>query len=149
MNNRVRFEVRRSDQSYASEVGISIDGRDLIHLVREIEVPFAAAEGTPHVAGAYAGLPFDGEPLVRHFLGQSDEVYEQDGKVAVLGCECGEPGCRPLLARIETDEGSVVWSDFEQPDRVGGGILKAWRYDNLGPFRFDRAEYESALGALS
>jgi hypothetical protein len=33
----------------------------------------------------------------------------------------------------------VIWSGFEQPHR------RAWRYDELRPFVFDRTQYLSAL----
>src|SRR5437016_4274829 len=40
-----------------SGVRIIINGRDLIEIVREIELPFATREGSPQIAGAYSGLP--------------------------------------------------------------------------------------------
>jgi hypothetical protein len=51
---------------------------------------------------------------------------------------------RPLLARVTTTPETVVWSDFEQPHRRG-----RWDYAQLGPFTFDRRQYEHAVEALS
>ena len=58
----------------------------------------------------------------------------------LLGCECGELGCWPLMARIDVREGEIVWSDFEQPHRAD-----SWSYQALGPIGFERNQYEDAL----
>jgi hypothetical protein len=39
--------------------------------------------------------------------------------VPLLGCECGEWGCWPLVARIDQADGVVEWSHFRQPHRPG------------------------------
>ena len=96
------------------------NGTDLVELVRAQESPFAEAEGSPSIAGAYSGLAPgpDTLPPSWHFLGEpSDRLYAYNGKVQVMGCECGEPGCWPLVCRISADAETVTWSDFEQPHR--------------------------------
>jgi hypothetical protein len=108
---------------------VFIDGRDLVDLVRPIELPFAAAEGHPDIAGGYDGL------LVRDWL-ELPEQYGDDGRAAVLACaSCGEVGCWPLRTRIEEDGDIVRWSDFQQPHRPD------WSYESFGPFVFDRGQY--------
>ena len=72
-------------------------------------------------------------------------LYRYGARIQVLGCECGEPGCWPLVCRISATDRIVRWSDFEQPHRNGSGAPVAWTYDGLGPFEFDRAEYDAAL----
>ncbi len=64
-------------------------------------------------------------------------------KTPVLGCECGEWGCWPLLARITATTDLVTWDAFEQPHR------KTRDYVAFGPFQFDRHQYDDALRALS
>ena len=74
-------------------------------------------------------------------LGEPTTYYDHDspeGKIAVLGCVCGEPGCWPFQFRITLRDDVVIWSDFEQPHRT-------WHYDEIQPFVFDRAQYLSAL----
>jgi hypothetical protein len=120
-------------------VNVFVNGRDLMEIARETEFPFATRDGKPDLAGNYVGLRPE-EVLLpsRRLLGEPETYYDSDGpegKLAVLGCVCGEPGCWPLLVRIAMLDGAVVWSDFEQPHRP------AWRYDNLGPFVFDRSRY--------
>jgi hypothetical protein len=60
----------------------------------------------------------------------------------VLGCTCGVSECWPLLVRITRKGGTVVWSDFRQPNR-------AWKHERLGPFTFAREQYEAALAAVT
>jgi len=125
-------------------VRVLVDERDLAELVREVELPHARAEGAPGIAGAYAGLApswFKGG-LRAHFLGGdgSDLACGSREKTVLLGCDCGEPGCWPLMARVSVEDDAVVWSDFEQPHRRG-----AWSYEGFGPLRFEREQYERAL----
>jgi predicted RNA binding protein YcfA (HicA-like mRNA interferase family) len=76
----------------------------------------------------------------RRLLGRPEERYaDRRGKIAVLGCMCGDVGCWPLLVSIEPLEDRVVWRGFEQPHR------SRWRHDGLGPFVFDRARYTAEL----
>ncbi len=129
------------------EIRIAVNGVDLADLVREIELPFAAAEGHPSIAGSYMGLrpeQLRSSPEL-HFKGSSDShLYcGPHEKTVLLGCNCGEPGCWPLMARVEAHEDIVVWRDFEQPYRRN-------RWDHTGlEFRFDRREYAAALAELS
>ena len=60
------------------------------------------------------------------------------GKAAVLGCTCGVVDCWLLQVRITLSGSSVRWSEFGQFHRPG------WKYD-LGPFEFEREQYESEL----
>ena len=138
------------------EAVITINGRELLDIVREAEVPFAEAEGHPDLAGSYRGLPAV-VALVpsKHLHGEPDALYSElvgSGAVtkpAVLVCECGEPGCWPLCARIEVKDEVVVWSDFEQPHRKGDDGREPWSYGSVGPFEFDRSNYEQAFGGVA
>ena len=100
-----------------------------------MEGPAACAEGRPQLAGAYAGL----HPAQWAAL---PEAYG-DGRVAVLACECGEVGCWPLRVRIEASADTVTWADFAQPYRA------EWSYAGLGPFVFDRREYDAAVASVA
>ncbi len=139
-------------------VDFLIDGRNLIDIVREIEQPFADGEGHPDIAGEYEGLPAEVTFLPsRHLLGDAHEWYESPSgeaahKIVLLRCgSCGSDGCWPLLVKITATEGSVIWSDFEQPHRNYPELEehKRWRYDGLGPFIFDRRQYEAELASHS
>ena len=131
-------------------IRIVVNGRDLLDLVREVELPFAAAQGSPGIAGGYVGL----EPEIlgtQHFLGGAEGLYRgpilernsAPNRVAMMICDCGEPGCWPFTAAISVENDRITWSDFRQPHRPG------WKYDALGPFTFSRQEYEAALRQMA
>lgn len=126
---------------------IIINGRDLIEMIHEIELPFAEREGNPSIAGGYSGLlPRTVFLPSRHFLGEPKPYYSDgEGRTYVLECRCGEPGCWPLSVRIEVRDREVVWSDFRQRHRGPDARAGEWRYDALPSFTFDRASYEQAL----
>ena len=140
--NLLRLSTDESDGS----VSIYVDGRNFIDLVREVEQPFATREGHPDLAGAYAGLPAEHVfAPSRHLLGQASIPYAWTDKVILLECECGEPGCWPLTAKVTVADETVTWSDFEQPHRGPTSRAGRWRYGGLGPFVFSRAQYEAEL----
>ena len=139
------------DDDRDSGIQIKINGRDLVELVRAVENAFAYKEGHASLAGAYAGLPPNDDtcPPSKHFLGQPSYTnYRYNAKTQVLGCECGEAGCWPLVCLIEAGSTRVKWSEFEQPHRTVQRTKNPWGYDELGPFEFDRGQYERALEAL-
>ncbi|HEX8218838.1 MAG TPA: hypothetical protein VF914_06455 [Chloroflexia bacterium] len=131
----------------AEETVILVNGRDLVDILREYELPMAAGEGSPDIAGGYMGLPPEDVLLPsRHFFGEPRwEVYRYGGKISILDCECRAAGCWPFLARITVDADTVVWSDFEQPHRSPDHPNGGWTYEGLGPFTFAREQYLKAL----
>lgn len=137
---------------------IAINGVPLIEFVRVAEEPWARAEylerlpqfanpdefkfeaGDYHYLSAARLLPPS-----RELLGQPRDpgfVLEPDDprrtKATVLGCTCGITECWFVQVRVELLSQVVVWSEFGQFHRPN------WRYD-LGPFTFDRKQYESQL----
>jgi hypothetical protein len=73
-------------------------------------------------AGGYGGLIpewFKYGALDRYFLGdfEKDSYFASLERVYVLGCQCGEVGCWPLLARISVGDACVTWDSFKQPHR--------------------------------
>ncbi|MGH3146336.1 MAG: hypothetical protein ACRDTR_11110 [Rubrobacter sp.] len=142
--DEIRFEIDQREDPVEGSVGavsIFVNGRDLTEIAREIELPSAAHEGKPDIAGSYVGLKPEAVFLPsRRLLGRPEERYaDRYGKIAVLGCGCGVVGCWPLLVSIAVLEDEVFWNDFEQPHRG------RWRYDALGPFVFDRSQYLDEL----
>lgn len=145
--NQIRFAVEPPrEKSHRAAVRVFIDDVDLAELAHPIELPFAAAEGHPSIAGTYSGLaPTEVLPPSRHFFGEPDQLFQYGDRVEVLCCQgCGEPGCWPLICRITVRLDTVTWNDFAQPHR-GPDSRQPWSYDGLGPFLFDRRQYEEAL----
>ncbi len=146
MVDTIRLEIGERDDpanGIVDAVDVLVNGRNLVDMLRDVELPFAAYEGKPDLAGRYVGLPPEDVFLPSpRLLGEPTTYYDHDsaeGKIAVLGCVCGVVGCWPFRVRITLRADVVVWSDFEQPHRA------RWRYDEMRPFVFDRAQYLSAL----
>ena len=92
-----------------------VNGVAFIELVRQHELPFAMAEGKPDLAGDYFATGAAAYYPTGH---PTSDRYEGEEKSMLLGCAgCGFAECWPLLARVETQGETVVWSDFEQPHR--------------------------------
>ncbi|WP_330182073.1 hypothetical protein OHB26_38070 [Nocardia sp. NBC_01503] len=139
----VEFRIERAELAIAETdiVLVYIDGVELRDLVRPVEGPFAAAEDSPDLAASYAGLvAAEVAWPSRHFLGDSAETWVADGELIILGCTCGIAGCWPLSASLELTPETVVWQDFRNGHRD-------WDLSALGPFVFDRTQYEAALRA--
>ena len=145
--NTIEFQIVATPHYYGDGVQILIDGEELIELARavELEITECLFGGVP--AGRYSELPAKYYlPPSRHFWGE-DAGEGWDGKSELLTCgDCGEVGCWPLVARIVAERDRIIWSEFEQPHRSEWEFGEtAWRYTGLGPFIFERAEYEAAL----
>jgi hypothetical protein len=69
---------------------------------------------------------------------------EEERRIRLVGCVCGDPDCSSVRARMVADAETVVWSSFwassPPSDRPEGR-----EYPEIGPFRFDRHAYETAL----
>lgn len=136
----VQFAV--DDSSGITEVLISINGTSLIDLARTAEQPWADREGKTHLAGSYMGLgPWAIGGSSAHFLDNPHAVWFDDGDTVLLGCDCGEWGCWPLVADITATDVQVAWTRFRQGHRD-------WDLSALGPFVFARTDYEQALRSL-
>lgn len=139
MWNKISFEISEINGG-ALSVTPCIDGIPLTTLVAEFE----DASGYTDPAGGYGGLIpsyFNFGPLVRYFCGPEDNQDESDNnkQIYVLGCECGELGCWPLMASVTPVEAGYRWAGFNQPFRPQRD------YDAFGPFVFERGQYEAAV----
>ncbi|MFD5180994.1 hypothetical protein ACFWM1_34645 [Nocardia sp. NPDC058379] len=152
---RDRQRLRRKRSTAISEIGFDYrpgpPGRTDVHQImpRIDTIPltdlidtFEICAGMEPAGDAYGGLVpvfFRLEPAMDHFHGSS---YVMRQKAPVLACSCGEMGCWPLLTRITLTGDLVVWDCFEQPHRTTRD------YTALGPFLFDRDQYDKALQEL-
>ncbi len=131
----IGFSVRsRADLGGAVEVVPTIDGVELLDLIHGFE----QQSGMETREKSYGGLIpsfYRFGPIAQHF-------FTNDHKVPLLGCECGEWGCWPLLATVEDRGDKVSWSSFEQPHRPERD------YSGFGPFTFSRSPYVEALSGL-
>ncbi|MDO9472559.1 MAG: hypothetical protein Q7J28_05840 [Caulobacter sp.] len=117
----------------ALAVAPCIDGRLLTELVKALD-----EDG---IAGTFGGLVpeyFNYGPLDAYFAGRGHTLGDVPGHIYVLGCECGEVGCNPVTAVVTMLDETVLWSQ-----------LTGWDTPlAMGPFQFDRPQYESAVREL-
>ena len=136
---------------------IYINNQSLIELARQAEEPFVQAEiqerraegdeidEISFPAGDYKYLPFSmvllpsrnflDEPFYHSFLLDSDDP--RNDKSIILDCTCGVTECWFMQVCITVNESTVIWSEFTQ-------FHRDWELD-LGPFTFDRKQYEAEL----
>lgn len=138
--NELRFVV--ADHGGSVELVPAVDGTPFTQLVEDYE----SAHGmTP--SGGYAGLipaHFNFGNLTTYYLGQNERQSFGNGRLWLLGCDCGEVGCWPLEVTITIAGGQVTWTNFRQPHRP------TWDYTAFGPFIFEETQYRDAVaGAAS
>jgi hypothetical protein len=124
-------------------VAIIVNGTRLEDAARIVEMPHASAEHKPALAGDYEPLALTdigSDPT--HFLGHPVATWFEDGDTVLMGCPCGEWACWPLTVRVDVTDVTVRWHDFRTGHRD-------WDLSGLGPFTFDRPQYEAALQAIS
>lgn len=135
------FQVREygSCNPPCHEVIPAVDGTYLTELVDSYErkagfrPPFGYAGIVPEFSRSYGDL-------AAYYLGESpSKWWKRRGKIAVLGCICGNLGCWPLHTRVTTDDSHVGWSEFEQPHKPDRD------YSGVGPFVFERTSYVAAV----
>ncbi|MFC9435347.1 hypothetical protein [Nocardia sp. NPDC057030] len=117
-----------------------VDGVPLTDLIDRFEIE----AGMRPAGGAYGGLLpayLGSNRIDDHFRGKT--TIATRSKTPLLACECGEWVCWPLQAEITLTEDLATWDNFEQPHRPQRD------YRGFGPFRFDRRQYDDALGHLA
>jgi hypothetical protein len=128
----------RSFERTSRELVPTVGSQTLVELVTDFE-----RSNDMDPVGGYAGLVLDhyafGDPA-EYLLGIHRPPRRE--RVPLLGCECGEWGCWPLMARIRIDDGKVIWDDFTQPHRLDRD------YSGFGPFRFPEPDYRGAVADL-
>ncbi|MEU0072283.1 oxidoreductase [Streptomyces sp. NPDC006332] len=125
-------------QVHRDFVDFIVDGRPLLFQLSDLDAVSPLASDVPpaiFTAQVRSLLLETGAPL-------------PDGRYIVYGCpECEDLACGAVTAVIEHDGDDVVWRDFAwQTDQRADLELNG--YHGIGPFRFDGAEYRSALAAL-
>lgn len=151
MKNKISFlkidnlyaDVEDIDDEVLTVVDILIDGQNLLDIVKKFELRFAEQYGKENVnVGGYAGLP--NRELFEALV---EGKWTHEGTTTILGCDCGITGCWTLVTRITEKTNTVVWDNFQNPRRSKTSS-EFWDYSEFPSFKFDRAEYESALNEL-
>jgi hypothetical protein len=136
------FDVRHRDEHNGlAEVVPVVDDTELTDLIHAFEKETGFETRDVSYGGLIPGN-FRFGPMAGHFLAMEGAFVNEERKVPLLGCDCGEWGCWPLLALVTVGGDRVTWSRFEQPYR------RERDYSGFGPFHFDRRQYGHALADL-
>ena len=128
-----------SDNYPYKVVGISIDGRELLDIIREIEYPYLKEEDSLILDGDYGHLPPDRLYEDLREAAQPGTYYYKRGAELFCCGSCGEPGCWSVTCKVREECGVVLWYGFRHNHRD-------WDY-NL-TFRFEKSAYEKAMRIL-
>lgn len=146
----VAFSVARELHPPIGEwtvLDIRVNGSRLQEIVRAVEANQGTgdAEKNAPAPGAYMGLhPQSDDYFVRRLVGEP-VVHTSNGisrRTALLRCTCGEVECWPLQANVEVTDRTVTWSHFRSAH-------DEWDLSSIGPFVFDRDQYEKSLSAAT
>jgi hypothetical protein len=129
MHNLIEFAV--IDDDTAITVVPIIDGTSLIALVAKVEQHYVGMSDKE--PGCYQGLAIDDSVRLR-----STEIA---ARTAVL--VCSDDPTSLIETSIHSNLDTVEWTTFANP------IRPDWSYAHLGPFQFDRDQYEQAIASLS
>ncbi|MGW2418988.1 oxidoreductase [Streptomyces sp. NPDC001709] len=125
-------------QVHRDFVDFVVDGRPLLFRLSDLDAVSPLASDIP---------PAIFTEQVRALLLEADPPLP-DGRFVIYGCpECADLACGAVTAVIERDGEDYIWRDFAwQTDEHADLELNG--YHGIGPFRFQGAEYRTALGAL-
>jgi hypothetical protein len=129
--NEIAFVIATDEYGAGPAVGVEpvIDGVSVVDLLARVDGEIS-----------YAGL-VPPEPFLQRWRSLLDA--EENDRMQLLGCGCGDDLCSWAAAQTEVGQQTVVWSEFWGSSRAGE--LGPRRYDELGPYQFDRAQYSAAL----
>lgn len=119
-----------------------VDGQRLGHLLEPFLGYDAVEEYVPVLVTDWpTGVALD--DVGRLLTGGQTQTL--DGRTAIYLCaECGDLGCGGITAVVEVRDRTVVWRDFGyQNDYEPFEATDI--YDGLGPFEFDRDQYNAEL----
>lgn len=74
------------------------------------------------------------------------EPSSQRRRVGIYICpECGDIGCGRFSVMVERRVDEVIWSEFAYEN----GYEDPWIFEEMGPFRFEPLQYETAVRQCS
>lgn len=131
---------------------IIINGRELIDLVKEIELPIAEKNGNPESAGVYSYLPAEVlfEPSFHLYRKQSPKYdynkikyynSKSEDKLPILESPDNDGRDWALFVYIRMHSSDIEWVNFEKVYKEQTKADPDLQYKGLGPFVFDRNNY--------
>jgi len=125
-------------QIHRDFVDFIVDSRPLLFQLSDLDAVSPLASDVP---------PAIFTAQVRSLLGETDAPLP-GGRYVIYGCpECEDLGCGAVTAVIERDGDDFIWRDFAWQTEEAVD-LELNGYHGIGPFRFQGAEYRTALDSL-
>lgn len=133
--DKLELKIKENNAGQAVEVEIYVNGKHLIDLLKEFELPYALSEWHPDIAGSYMGLT----PGELH-----QELSDPGNIMTILGClACGMAECWPIRVKVVNNGDNVEWKEFKQPYR------EKWDYSSFSTFKFNKKEYMNEMNKIS
>lgn len=125
-------------------VKMLIDDVEFLTWVSNYEIPMMKLEGRREIREMRVYPPAN-RRTISILRGISDH-YSNIGTVVDCECECW--GCWPVTAKIIRLKSIVKWKKFENDHRSEKSLFGHWTYDGVGPFVFERAQYDRELSKI-
>jgi hypothetical protein len=141
--NTIEFIVL-NDEPYMGYVDVLIDGVQLMKLVQDYELTVNPSgkvkESDPKVSNDYYYTIWDINTAFDQTV--TDTPLQSRERAVALVCGCGEAGCSSTQVDMSVRDDTVTWSNLRT------WITKYEPYPDLGPWVFERSQYESELAKL-
>jgi hypothetical protein len=92
-------------------------------------------------------VPAEQATAIRRLL-LAESANVPNGRVPLYICpECGDLGCGALTIHIDESPEEIIWKDFGFENNYEDTVERA-AFSSLGPYHFERREYQQQLQAL-
>ena len=71
---------------------------------------------------------------------KNHDEWNDDGRITILGCICGDRDCGPFKVRLNETSYSVIWEDFH--GRINTNPM-------INKFEFEKSQYSEQIESLS
>ena len=89
-------------------------------------------------------VPEENAKAARRLLLEEAADLPNNRRTLYVCPECGDIGCGAVSLVVERVEDKIIWRDFGYENNYEE-VVRTEGYENVGPFVFDRAEYEEAI----
>jgi hypothetical protein len=86
----------------------------------------------------------DTSRAVNRLLLTADAIIPNDRRYLFICSECGDLGCGAITLTVAKEGDAVLWKNFGYENNYDTEI-EFDEYKGVGPFKFDRADYEKTL----
>jgi hypothetical protein len=144
------FAIRHLKRAGSSEPGATVAARDSIDFVIDdtslLDLLVNSGGGHGDFMGCFVrGFGTENERKKAQLTG-GGEPETEGGRCLLYVCpECGDIGCGAYGARIKITGELIEWYDFAYEN----GYEPARTLDSVGPFCFDRSDYDATVEAAA